>query len=411
MKVEAKNKTNITKEAEAFLRNPRMLDIWKHEIHLSGVVGESKNIKTLIVILGGGRLVINTKPTSNNVILECASGLGKTHVVRGVVSCFPPDIVESIGRISNTALAYWKKKDWDGTILSLLDAPKSVINSDVVRTFLSQDLGHSVITQSGKADHLYLKGKPAVVVSTVYAELNPELSRRLPIIALDESDKQTERIHKEDARQAKNGYTHKSDMIKHIRIANEHLKRVRVVVPFADKILKIFPTATITRTTFGRVLDYIKFSAALHQKQRGRDDNDCVIATIKEDYEIVRQIINKMKLTDTTMSLNPSQRRLLEILRKEKPISEAVTTSGDMVKGFTVENLLNKEVPYHVIYTEQNLGINLNYLLSADLVCKAEKPILGQKPKQVWWAKELENTFFTLPELSTKSSKASKVIR
>lgn len=385
-------------KAYRFLHNPKMLNIWKRNIQRLGIVGEDNNIKTCITILGGYRLVPNAKPESGNLVIDGKSGGGKSTLVRLVIKSFLPNMVEAFSKITPKVLAYYEEVDWEGKILSLIDAENSVLNDPVVKMFLSGELQEILVTIRGEAVRFHITGKPAVVITAVNPELIPDLVRRLPTIKIDESPEQTARVQRKLLKDQKRGRIPEKGVPSYIPLAYTWLKPVNVVIPFADYIIERFPKEDIiSRTTLSWLVGYISFHAAFHQYQRkmieaatGGDLQ--VIKAAKADYEAGRAIINSMQLTLQTVPLTQAHRDLLEILKNGKPdIIKQKAVGGQIVTGFTTKELMNLTDT-----TKQNIGVILSRLHTGGLVERASKKGITRNVS-IWWATK-ERGVFQLPE-------------
>ena len=107
----------------------------------------------------------------------------------------------------------------------------------------------------------------------------------------------------------------------------EYLKIVKVKVPFADKLTNVLNTKhIIIRTHYDRLIDYIKFSASIHQYQRETDSEGYILAQAPEDYEIARTSLIKTTSNIFSIPLTKNQQRILEIMRNlDKDLNYSVT--------------------------------------------------------------------------------------
>jgi hypothetical protein len=104
------------------------------------------------------------------------------------------------------------------------------------------------------------------------------------------------------------------------------LKRVKVKIPFADKLEHTnFPTKNIImRTHYPRFLDFICASAAFHQFQREYEEQGFLLAT-GEDYDIARECFLKLCSNRYMIPLTINQKKILEIFEEEPLIEKSVT--------------------------------------------------------------------------------------
>ncbi len=149
------------------------------------------------------------------------------------------------------------------------------------------------------------------------AQANPkeELLRRYPICNLDEGVNQTKEILKRQAEFAKAGQS--IDYDEKITEVLRCLKRIKVRIPYADKLVKIFcPESVIVRTHFPRFLDYIKSSCALFQYQREVDKEGYYIAT-KQDYSIARMMLIKTTSNILMIPLTQLLQKIMAVFEEE----------------------------------------------------------------------------------------------
>lgn len=92
---------DILAEAKAFLADPNIFDRLAQDLETLGIVGE-KTLAKMTYVIGTSRLLDD--PIAGCV--KAASSSGKSHVTRGVVSCFPPEHVLAATDITPAALYY-----------------------------------------------------------------------------------------------------------------------------------------------------------------------------------------------------------------------------------------------------------------------------------------------------------------
>lgn len=308
------------------LQDPMLLD----RIVLDGLdskIVEEDEARKVIFICSMGHLVKNGNNTSYNLLVNSESGVGKDHVVNNVLNVFPKERVIKRTRISPTVLNYWHNSikepswTWDGKILYLEDCSNNVFNHEVFKVMCSSG-SQVTITINQVAVDLEINGKPTIIVTSASASPNAELLRRFVIVNLTEDKEQTRKIMQKCADYGKNGNKIEQNCDYHNAL--KYLHPVDVIIPFADKLVDIFPIEhVLMRTHFTRFLDWIKASAALHQHQRKRE-NDIIIANGK-DYDIARIILMKVSSNPIMIPLTKNQRNILDIMKNLAPHIEKVT--------------------------------------------------------------------------------------
>lgn len=308
-------KEKISEEAEAFLKDPALLKNVVNEVNRF-VAGEEDSITTL-GLSSCGRLVINAAKTSYNIIPNDDSGAGKDYVTKATLTTFvPKNHLEMRSRISPTAFNYWHTKQsepnwsWDGKVLYLSDVSDQVLNSEVMKVFVS-DQTKALIVIDKEAVELEIVGKPALFATTANSAPGQEQLRRFSLMPMDSSEEQTRRIKKFTLNAALTG--HKPDKNKLIEEAMKGLDRVNVVVPFGMLLENKFPDMLIVRTAMGTFIDLIKASAALYQYQRDRTPDGSVIATF-DDYENARVAYTKLTSGSSLIPLTKKQKHVINVM-------------------------------------------------------------------------------------------------
>lgn len=285
-------------EIMKYLEDPNFLEIINSEFDKK-IVGESEARKTIFMV-ANMRNVQNLNKSTDNLMINNKSGVGKDHASNGVFEIIPDEEKEELIRTTPKVLSYTRNMKinplatWKKTALRLEDASNEVLNDDAFKVISSADpnkINKAKIVNKAKILEIDIDGKPSIILTI--AEVNPreEILRRYPICSLDEGIDQTKAILKRQAEFAKLGKS--IDYNPFIIEALRYLKRIKVKIPFAEKLVKIFcPENVIVRTHFPRFLDYIKSSCALHQYQREKDSDNYYLAT-RQDYDIARMMLSK----------------------------------------------------------------------------------------------------------------------
>jgi hypothetical protein len=304
------------KEALAYLEDSNLM---KNLIKETGkfVVGEKNSILT-IGLAASGRLVTNANRTSYNVIPNDDSGCGKDHVTKNTLKVFvPEEHIAAQSRITPTYINYWHTKDtdpnwsWDGKVLYLTDVSDNILNSEVMKTFLSDNTKAGVIRKQ-YAIELEIVGKPCVFCTTANSTPGQEQLRRFFLLPLNSTRAQTQAIKRYMAEMAVSGEYPTVNPV--VEKAMHSLKRVKVIVPFGVELINKFPDDLIARTYFQSFIDLIKASAALHQYQRDwNKDETAVIATL-DDYENARIAITQLTSNGGLVPITKNQRYVLDTI-------------------------------------------------------------------------------------------------
>lgn len=380
----------MEKKAIEILQNPKLLDRCIEEIQKK-VVGEKETILTLL-ICANGRNVINHNIASYNLLINDESGLGKDFVTSSVCELLPDDEFVYRTKITPETFTYWHNPTiepdwtWNKKVFYLEDAPSKIINSEPFKVMASKGSKATVLINQTPRD-IEIKGKPVIFVTSANANPNEENLRRFPIINLDESEEQTIEIMKRKGIRAKTGKNTEYDI--EIKDALRILQRVRVVIPFADKLVDFFPKNRFMRTHFERILDYIKSSTSLHQYQRKKDDNDYYIAT-GEDYNIARTVLYKTTSNPQMIPLTKDKQKIMNYFEKNPYIWYSV---NDIENKFT--------------FSDRWLRKQLDQLVHLGFLDKDKSEREGIKQKVMVYSYNKEKNSIDIPKFDVICSKDS----
>ena len=276
---------------------------------------ESKEIVFLSTI---GRLVINKKPFSFNILIHSESSAGKDHLVESVLQLFPKEDIEAFGRISKTCLTYiHNAKDeplwtYDGKVLYLEEITEEVLNNEVMKVFTA-GLSRSAITKDQKAEVVEVKGKPVVICTTATTKPTPEILNRFSIVKLDESEEQTERTYMAEEED------YDEDIIKFLG----ELKPYKIIISkeMKRKIGKIFPKGKVRyRREFPRFLDIIRAVTIFNQGKKPISNGE--IISDWDDYDSAVSIFRSYRSGVSSIPLKREDKKIIEVLEKsEEPLS------------------------------------------------------------------------------------------
>lgn len=303
------------------LKRPDLMDVLDAELDKK-IVDERETRRSVLLVALGGSLTANCAPASTNLMVNDASGAGKDYICKSVLDLLPKFKVVSRKRISEKVFTYWHNAKfepawtWDGKVFYNEDISNALLNCDVFKVMSTSDgVNHSTVIIKQQLVEIITKGKPVMLITVAHARPKDELLRRFPICNLDTTEDQTRKIVKRKAHYHKFGFVpgYDSQIIQSLGF----LKRVKVKIPFADKLENALDTRhIIIRTHFDRFMDYIKFSCAIHQYQRIEEDS--YLLAEKQDYEIASQALLKTTSNVFSVPLTKNQQRIIEILKNLK---------------------------------------------------------------------------------------------
>lgn len=273
--------------------------------------------REIIFLCAMGCFVENSAYSSFNLLIHSESSAGKDYTTKNVLKIVPQGRFFSRTRISPTVLNYWKpyKKinldSWNGCVLYLPDISEPVLNSDAMK-LLCSDGSFITITEKGEARDIEIKGKPVIFTTTAVTVPSEEILNRFSIVHLDESSEQTKAIMKMLATRMVEGLP--IDYNPNLLKALCYLRRFKVKIPFANKIVDVFPCKRISeRRNFERFFDFIKAITCVYQFQRNFE-GEYLVAEI-EDYDKARDIFMNIQRGVSSIPLNKRQKDIVEVLK------------------------------------------------------------------------------------------------
>lgn len=345
--------TGIPQEYLDILKEP---DLFKNitEIEFDKrIVGELPTRKVIFLCAAGGRLVENCQLASYNLLVNDESGTGKDYVTASVLSILPDYCYIHKTRISPTVFTYWHNSKyepdwtWDAKVFYPEDVSEPVLNSDVFKVMCSHGSSATVVKDQRAID-IEIKGKPVMITTTASATPNAEQTRRFGIINLDSSQNQTRAIMKRNSEFKMRGLVPEYDMS--YKEAMLYLKRVKVKIPFADRIDPCFPAKNVVmRTNYPRFLDFIAASAAFHQYQRLSDADGYILAE-GNDYDIARECFLKLCSNKFMMNLTINQKKILKVFEDEPELQGHVLLLHSTKMSFISYNGLKDNLDILVSY-------------------------------------------------------------
>lgn len=272
------------KTAEKLLLAADLLDGAAQAITDLGYVGEEEN-KRLVYLVATSRLLAH--PLS--AILFAPSGTGKSDLLDKLVLLLPPEAVEFLSRLTPSALYY--ARDHLRHKVVVVDEQAGASEADYpIRTLQTKGLLRMATPVEGSTRNLEVHGPIALLSGTTNHALNPENLSRCLALTMDDSGEQTRRIQTAQ-RRACSGAKLRQVPVQPWQDAQRVLERGDVVIPFAER-LEYPARATKDRRDNQKLLTLIKTHALLFQRQRERDDQGRVVATVA-DYRVIFQLVRR----------------------------------------------------------------------------------------------------------------------
>jgi hypothetical protein len=267
----------------------RILDRFAQAVERrGGVVGE-RDVVRLCYLALTSRVLRN--PVS--LAVKGPSSGGKSFVTGQVLKFFPTAAYHALSAMSDKALVY-SAEPLVHRFLVLFEAEalKSDMASYLIRSLLSEgEIRYETVmtTRDGLMPVLIEKeGPTGLLVTTVATSLHPENETRILSVTVQDTPEQSKAILRSLAAECSNE-PDLSDWIGFQEWIGE--AEHRVTIPYAGRLADCSnPVATRVRRDFNQLLNLVRAHTILHQKNRERDAEGKIIATI-EDYAVVYDLV------------------------------------------------------------------------------------------------------------------------
>jgi DNA primase len=345
-----------------FLKEPNLLQRLNTIIGNAGIVGEENSRLLLFLIVIS---YMNKSPIHG--IVQGTSGSGKTHTIKIIVEMMPQEDVLKFTRITESSLynygeyGLYRKiiviEDLDGLKEEALYALRELISNQSLSslTSIKDKKGNS------KGTRKEVKGQFSSLSATTKGELYEDNMNRSFIIAVDESEVQTQRIIDYQNKRIAGEIDPKEEKkaIDFIQKLVRSLKEYEVQNSFASKIQ--LPNNVRNKRRLNEMFQsVIKQITILNQYQRQLTKDNKLITTI-EDIENAIEILFESVVLKVD-ELDGSLRQFFEKLKnafKEKQFTrfEAMEVTG--LKKSQLQVYLNELIKYE--YIKQSGFANRGY--------------------------------------------------
>lgn len=313
-------------EAAGLLDDPRLLDRVVETMRLNSYAGDT-DPPLLLYLAMTSRFM--ERPI--NVAVVAPSASGKNRAVDEARRLLPADAVHVISAGSARALIYDSAADYRYRVILFAEAdsiPDDGPAASAVRTLAEgNELRYSVTEQdkrSGRFETRHiLKHGPTGLITTSTKSLAHQLGTRVLEISIPDDADQTREIIRMQARIAA-GKTAEVANVDEFHAAQTWLELAgerRVVVPFGEALSDLVPSdLTRLRRDFQQLLTAIQTVAFLHQRQRQRDEQGRITATL-EDYAVVQRLFAPIFGSIAAEGVTPTIRTTVEAIGVDEEIS------------------------------------------------------------------------------------------
>lgn len=314
-KVTGSNPIEIKNSPTDFLSDKNLLQNLNKLIEQAGIIGE-ENSRLLLFLITISYL--NKSPLHG--IVQGSSGSGKTHIISRIADLMPQEDVLRFTRITESSLYNWGEFDLFQKIIIIEDLDG--LKEDALyalREFISNQVLRSSVTikdkkGNNKSSHKIVKGQFSSLSATTKGETYEDNMNRSFIIAINESEEQTEKIISYQNQRVA-GHINKDneqEAINFIQKLVRTLKHHDVVNPFATQIQ--LPNNVKNKRRLNEMFQsIIKQITIIHQYQRETKDN--FLITEIEDIENAVEILFESIILKID-ELDGSLRQFFEKLKK-----------------------------------------------------------------------------------------------
>jgi hypothetical protein len=294
------------------------------DLAASGLAGEQDGAR-LVYLQLTSRLLPWGKPTNRPVsgLPKGASSTGKSFLTDVVLKLFPSSAYFLLTAASKRYLIY-TDESLEHRFVVVAEWASIANDEDLVaalRTLLSEGrLRYGSVSTEGGAPMAFeidKAGPTGLLMTTTRAQIDEELETRLISFVTDDSPEQTRKVFEalaglEDDDELPIDVGRWHDLQEWLAQHGEH----RVHIPYIGRLAKLMPTdAPRLRRDFVSLLCLVRAHALLHQVTRERDDRGRIVATIDDDYTVVRGLLDGLISQAVDAAVSPQMRATVEAVR------------------------------------------------------------------------------------------------
>lgn len=280
---------NERRDAEAFGRDPNLLERIAADYERQGLVGESAN-KQICYLAAVSRMM----DTPLSMMILSSSGAGKSALQDATLALCPPEDVVKLTTLSGRALFYKRRHSLKHKILAVEEGAGAQKATYAIRSLISAgELAiESAVRDSGTGRLTTMvnrvEGPTAIFLTTTDPDTDPETRSRFFITSVDEGREQTRRILEfQRRRQTLQGLTAGLDTASILRCHHNFQRLLRplaVVNPYAAS-LRFGDDRLQGRRDQPKYLNLIKAVAFL--RQMGKEVKSAPLVGSERDTEYV----------------------------------------------------------------------------------------------------------------------------
>jgi DNA primase len=276
----------------AFLQKPGLVASINTLIEKAGVTGEETNRILLFVVASSYKM-----PDTLHALVQGSSGSGKTHLILKVAQLMPPEDTITLTRVTDSSFYNYAENDLVHKLICMEDLDGMKEEAFLAfRELQSRGMltsSTSVKDENGNIRGMVklVKGPVASLSATTKGEIYEDNMSRCFLVAVDESNEQSQRIIKHQNNKAAGliDTTKETELKAFIQNCIRLLKPHTVINPYA-KLIELPEEAHKIRRLNELYQSFVKQITLLNQYQRKKDVQNRLIAE-KEDLQTACEIL------------------------------------------------------------------------------------------------------------------------
>jgi hypothetical protein len=304
------------KDAITVLQSKNLIKTLTQQLQATGIIGEEKNVLFLFTILLSHKM-----HRTLHAMVQGTSGSGKSHLIGKIADCmYDQNKIKRFTRVTDKSFYNYGEtdlcncgiilEDYDGLTEEAELAWRELQSNGKLSSSVSQKNEQTGEITTGEK---YVFGPVASLVATTHFRIYEDNESRVFVIAIDESETQTEKVLEYMASKAAKVITDNEELEarKAIQDMVYMLKPYKVKNPYRLQL----PKTTKQRRRLTQMLhDYIEQITLLHQYQRQKAD-DTMLVTELQDIEIAIDLMFNSIILKTD-ELDGILRQFYENLKK-----------------------------------------------------------------------------------------------
>jgi hypothetical protein len=195
---------------------------------------------------------------------------------------------------------------------------RELMSEGILRYPVVQKIGGHLVTE-----YVIKHGPVVFMVTTTKAALHPENETRMLSLEVDDSEEQTRRVLKKQARMMGHNvgpdesiYHPWQDFQRLLRILGKKRDGWKVLVPFADALAGLIPPrATRLRRDYPQIIAAIKAHALIHVYRRKENERGEIVADLQLDYEPVANLIGHIASEGAGIAVSDKEMETIDAVR------------------------------------------------------------------------------------------------